>query len=327
MPRSIAAGPILVFTLALVPPGSSQADPGPQPPRVEWHDGRLSVEADGVGFQGLVAAVAEETAVEVHGLASVGDSASVHFVDLTLRDGLEALLAGANHVMTEEPAAHGGPARLVVRLLGHKSRPDSDAPGEEERSTDAPEPISEDGTGADPTEEPTTVAGPDAYRSLELLAEQGDIQALREAAAFGDATTRALALQRLAREDPFAARRLATEAAGSAEAAHRALAMQVLGGMDGATATAALGAGLQDSDPEVRCAALTGLTGRTSPTAIQFLVEALQDRDVSVRSLALDLLAQTAAAGMPAVRSALEDEDRGLAARPQQALKGMGPAE
>jgi hypothetical protein len=245
---------------------------------VEWHQGRLSVNADGVPFCELLAAIANMTGVEVQGLATLEDSASIHFSNLTLRDGLEALLARTNYAMFEEPSAHGGKGRIVVIVVGHKW--DSGMPAGQER-----------GRGPQPSE-PITADGPDTYQTVERLAEQGDLQALREAAVFGDPTTRALAMQRLARHDPAEAWRVATEAAGSAEATQRVLAVQVLGGLDSPEATDTLGAALQDSDLGVRHAAVVGLMTRTSPAAIQFLVQALQDRAASIRVLALELLAQ-----------------------------------
>src|SRR5262249_46541751 len=66
---------------------------------VEWHQGRLSVNADSVPFRELLATVASRTGVKVHGLAALEGNASVHFANLTLAGGLEVLLNPINYAM------------------------------------------------------------------------------------------------------------------------------------------------------------------------------------------------------------------------------------
>src|SRR5262245_12488731 len=81
---------------------------------VGWHQGRLSVNATGVSFRELVTAVAAKTDVEVHVLGALQGNASVHFANLTLRDGLEALLTPINYAMFEKPSGDGGWRTVVI---------------------------------------------------------------------------------------------------------------------------------------------------------------------------------------------------------------------
>src|SRR5262249_8605410 len=296
---------------ALALSGAAPAQGDSMQPRmsVEWQQGRLSVKADGVPFRELLATVASRTGVKVHGLAALEGNASVNFANLTLVGGLEVLPAPINYAMFEEPSASAGQGRIVVLVVGRKSALDSGMAEGQERGTDLQSSRS------------VAAPGPDTYRAVERLAEQKDVRALREAAAFGDSPTQALAMQRLARRDSASALRIATDAAGSAEVAQRVVAVQTLAGLNSPEATDALGAALQDSDLSVRQAALVGLTSRTSPAALQFLVQALQDRAPSIRLLALDLLAQKGPAGKPGVASALNDQDPAIRARAREALE------
>src|SRR4030095_4877307 len=174
-------------------------------------------------------------------------------------------------------------------------------------------------TGAGESE-PIAVHGPDTYKIVERLSEQGDVRALRAASASGDPMTQALAMQRLARQEPAEALRAAKDASGSAEVAQRLLAVQVLSGLDSPDATDTLAAALQDTDLGVRHAALIGLMGRPSRVAIPFLVQALQDREGSIRLLAPGTLVERGAAGEHGVRIALNDDDPVVRKRAQDAL-------
>jgi hypothetical protein len=68
---------------------------------VEWQDGRLSVNANGVPFDELLAAIAKKAGVDVQGLSTLEGRASIHFSNLPLRDGLEALLTQINYAAIE----------------------------------------------------------------------------------------------------------------------------------------------------------------------------------------------------------------------------------
>jgi HEAT repeats len=285
----------------------AQGDAGARGMSVVWHQGRLSVNATGVPFRELVAGVAAKTGVEVQVLGALPGNASVHFANLTLRAGLEALLSPMNYVMFEKPSGSGG-WRTVVILVGRNAVSPSSMASGQERGT---------ATGAS---EAVAAPRPDIYQVVERLSEQGDVRALREAAVSSDPMTQALAMQRLARQEPAEALRVAKDASGSAEVAQRLLAVQVLSGLDSPEATDTLAAALQDTDLGVRHAALIGLMGRPSRVAIPFLVQALQDREVSIRLLALGTLAERGGAGEHGVRIALNDDDPAVRKRAQEAL-------
>jgi hypothetical protein len=252
----------------------------PSPIRVEWIHGRLIVDADGVPLAELLAAVGNATGAQLRGLAALDGRASVHIAKVALREGLDAMLAQVNYAIVEQPSINRGDAHIVLFVLGYKSGAGTDAYAAQERGASRQ------------TSQPDAANAHDAYQTVERLADNGDVRALRDTSASDDPTTRALAMQRLARQDPAGGSLAAIDAARSADPTQRVLALQVLAGLDKPESTAALGAALDDPDSAVRQAAVVALMGHTSPVALQFLMQGIQDHDASVRALALELLAR-----------------------------------
>jgi hypothetical protein len=269
-----------LFVLALGAAASACADAGPRPLKVEWHQDRLGVDADHVPFRELLAAVARRTGLEFRGLALLEGTASVRFANRTLRDGLEALLAPYDYAVVEEQASGDNGRRVMVIIVGRRADPDF---GTSAHSMPG---------GVVTTSASDGSRGSDHYREVEQLAEQGDLEALREAAASGDLTTRALSMQRLAHHDPELARRIAIDAAGSEDTTERVLALQVLGGLDSVDAANALVVALADPEAAVRQAAVVGLMGQRSPVAARYLELALKDDTELVRLLSKSLVAR-----------------------------------
>jgi hypothetical protein len=292
--------PVAVFALAMSWVAPLHADSGAHSLSINWHRERLSVWADGMPYGALLAAIARTTGAEFRGLESLDGMGSVHFADLPLVNGLKVLLTDIDHAMIEVPSVDGADARMVVVVVGRKEVVSAGTSGEYDRD----QALGTSGTLADHR--------PDDYLVVERLAEQGDIQALRKAAAFGDPMIRTLAMRHLARQDPAEAQRLAIDAARSEAPTERALAVHVLGGLDSLEATNALGAALLDPDATVRLAALVGFMGQKSSTATQFLWQATQDDSEPIRLLALELLAQRSGAEKPGVPRALGGSDGSL---------------
>jgi len=271
--KSFLATAMVGAMLAVSSTGAAFADPGQLAARVQWHQGRLSIDADGVPLKDLLAAIASTTSVEMRGLAHLESAVSLHISNVTLRGGLDAALARTNYAIVEQPSARDRETHMVVIVIGHKSDSGDKASG-------SAKVVAQD--------EPSAAADP--YQAVERFAVNGNMRALRDAVASADPTIRALAMQRLGREDPVEGRRAAIAAAKSEEPMQRVFAAQVLGGLDSPESTETLGAALADPDSGVRQAAVVGLLGQTSPAAFRFLLHALQDDDESVRRLARELL-------------------------------------
>jgi len=271
--KSFLATAMVGAMLAVSSTGAAFADPGQLAARVQWHQGRLSIDADGVPLKDLLAAIASTTSVEMRGLAHLESAVSLHISNVTLRGGLDAALARTNYALVEQPSARDRETHMVVIVIGHKSDSGDKASG-------SAKVVAQD--------EPSAAADP--YQAVERFAVNGNMRALRDAVASADPTIRALAMQRLGREDPVEGRRAAIAAAKSEEPMQRVFAAHVLGGLDSPESTETLGAALADPDSGVRQAAVVGLLGQTSPAAFQFLLHALQDDDESIRRLGRELL-------------------------------------
>jgi hypothetical protein len=283
------AGSILAcvaLTLSATTPAHADAERPAS--SVEWRSGRLSVDVDAMPFRELFAIVASKTGVEIRGLGHVEGNASMHLAGVALRDGLATMLNEFDYVMFDAPPSRGRQTHIVVNIAGHRSRLDAQAPEMHARIADPPAMASD------------SAHRPAAYEVVQGLSEQGDVDALRDAASTGDSTTRALAIQRLARLEPDEARRVAVKSATSEDTSERVVALQVLGGLDSEDSAHALGAALFDREPEVRHAAVVGLMGQRSPVVASLLERATHDHTESIRLLAMDLLAQRKMAGVPA---------------------------
>src|SRR5262249_25130240 len=155
------------------------------------------------------------TGLRWRGAVTAEGEVSVRFAKRSLADALETLLHGFNYALVSEDAADPGDRRLTLIIVGRKS--DGIA-----MSARLPDRTTRTVGGASITAER------DSYRAVQRLAEQGRIDALREAATHGDLTTRALAIQRLARESPADALDAAADAARSEDSVQRVLAVQTL---------------------------------------------------------------------------------------------------
>jgi hypothetical protein len=281
----------LLVTFFVVPSPRAQA-----PFTVAWQEGRLSVTAEGVPLAQVLQEVARRTGVEIQGLEGVQEKVSVRFVHLPLRDGLQTLLTRVNYFLSEKAAPRGGTQPALVLLSGWQATPPAERLGSEEGAKPAGEPVAEENLE-------------ERLAALQACADQGNEEALRQAAADPHQTLRAAAFALLARQNPVAATTLATAAVRGPDLAQRFTGLQALGQMDNSLAVQTLGEALADDDVGVREYAIRSLMGQTAPDAILILSQALQDPDPAIRILALEALAAQGAEGQEALKVALHTGD------------------
>ena len=302
------------FVLLILIPAVLQAAPGEKPFSVRWQQERLSITADGAPLAGVLQEVARQTGIEVRGIETIRRDAHVRLSDLPLGQGLSRLLANVNYALLEGAIGSHGEEHLVVVVLGESSQRTVRAPASDQ-------PLSKQ-VSLNPDENAIKEAD-----KLNQAAESGDLSALRRAAAGGDSSAQAVALQLLSRSDPKHAKALAIAAATSRDLDRRLSGLQVLGDIDGPDATAALGAALKDPALSVRQAALMGLLGQTQPNTVGLLVEATKDRDPSIRIQALEFLSQRGAEGEAALTLALSSPETEVRSRARELLDQMNAAQ
>jgi HEAT repeat protein len=301
------------FILSIVPDPSSAAPTF----RVQWHQNRLSISANGAPLGDIIAEVARQTGTEVRGAQVLKRCSHLQLSDLALRDALRTMLAKVNYAIVNKSAASD--ARPTLLLIIH------DDPSSHASSDDLAHQASK--ASASPkvpmTPDEMTFKETD---NLRHAAEAGDLHSLRSAAVKGDSVAQSVALQLLAEKDPPQASRFAIVAAHSSDIDRRLNALQVLREIDTPASAATLGAALKDPALAVRQAALDGLVGQTEPDTVMLLVEATRDRDPSIRIQALEFLSQRGSAGEEGLNRALSSPDLDVRSRARELLDQMNPA-
>jgi hypothetical protein len=265
---------------------------------VDWQEERLSVTAEKVPLAQILHEVARLTGVEIRGLEELQEKVSVRFANLSLREGLQKLLAQVNYFLLEKTVPRGGTQPTLVLVSGRQTPSSSEALGSKEGAKPEGESVAQDLEDLEKR-----------LAALDAFAEQGNEEALRQAAADPNQAIQAAAFALLARQNPAAATTLAAAAARGLDFARRLTGLQVLGQLDNPLAVQTLGEALADEDVGVRKYAIQSLEGQTTSDATRLLSHALKDQDPSIRVLALQALAAKGVEGREALESALNTRD------------------
>lgn len=245
---------------------------------VEYKGGHLSVSAEQAPLAQVLREVARQADVEVQGLERLEEKISLRFTNLSLREGLQELLASVNYLLIEDtfPQGEAQPTRILV--FGRLTVPSlqaRQAPASEEENI-APE---------DEEQEERLIA-------LETFAQQGDEAALRDALSDPDERVRTRALELLALRDQQLAVSSVLELMKSDQVAIRSQALRLLhetGYADEGTIVSALGEAL--TDQAVRDYAIQALAERGGADALNYLRQAYHDPDPTVRRLVIESVA------------------------------------
>jgi hypothetical protein len=122
-------GSLFLHTLFLVTLASAEASL-----KVEWHDGRLSVDAERMPLSSVLKEISRRTALEFSGIGPevLQEEVSVIFTQLPLRDGVRRLLGQLNYAIVEERSASGESSSARVLIFGRRLAGAREAvPGEE----------------------------------------------------------------------------------------------------------------------------------------------------------------------------------------------------
>ncbi len=280
--------------------------------RVNWTQRRLSVTARGVPLAKVLAEVARQTGVEFSGGDVNGcGRTDVGFSNLSLQEGIERLLTGANYAIVQSKPTDGRAGHLMIVVLG--CNPSMASQSDRQPSSRKPE----------MTGSPAALLHGNTIEQvseINAFAKQENWDALGKLASGGDPATQTLALQLLSQHDNDQAARLAIGALHSKDQSRQLAGIQALSGLDRPDAARALGDALSSDDVGVRESAVMGLMGQTDPEAVNALTQALQDHDPAIRMMALTLLAQRGADGEAALEAALHNSDSAVRKRAAQLL-------
>ena len=281
--------PCLLFLASF---GSAQ-----EPLKVEWMEGRLSVTAEETPLAQVLQEVARQTGLEARGLERLQEKVSVRFSSLSLREGLQKLLAYVNYVILEKKSFQGDTQPVLVLASGRRTTPSTGERGEK------------------PEEDP--VVEEDQGRRLAALyasVQQGDSEALQKALFDRDQVVQATAYELLAKQDPEKAVAVLLEATKSDQPGTRLQALQLLdqsGQAEGRVALSALDSALGDEDVTVKGYAAQALVERGTPEAMVHLYRALHDPDPSFRMMVVEVVAGKEQ-GREMLQAALRDDNEAV---------------
>jgi len=281
--------PCLLFLASF---GSAQ-----EPLKVEWMEGRLSVTAEETPLAQVLQEVARQTGLEARGLERLQEKVSVRFSSLSLREGLQKLLAYVNYVILEKKSFQGDTQPVLVLASGRRTTPSTGERGEK------------------PEEDP--VVEEDQGRRLAALyasVQQGDSEALQKALFDRDQVVQATAYELLAKQDPEKAVAVLLEATKSDQPGTRLQALQLLdqsGQAEGRVALSALDSALGDEDVTVKGYAAQALVERGTPEAMVHLYRALHDPDPSFRMMVVEVVAGKEQ-GRQMLQAALRDDNEAV---------------
>lgn len=117
-PCRLAIATLLLFTPLLVSSASAK-----EPFKVEWAEERLSVIAERIPLSQILREVASQTGMEVRGFEGLEEKVSVRFSDLSLREGLQKLLAHVNYFLVEKKSPQGGTRPALALVFGRRAAP------------------------------------------------------------------------------------------------------------------------------------------------------------------------------------------------------------
>jgi len=283
---------VLSCLLFLASFGSAQ-----EPLKVEWMEGRLSVTAEETPLAQVLQEVARQTGLEARGLERLQEKVSVRFSSLSLREGLQKLLAYVNYVILEKKSFQGDTQPVLVLASGRRTTPSTGERGEK------------------PEEDP--VVEEDQGRRLAALyasVQQGDSEALQKALFDRDQVVQATAYELLAKQDPEKAVAVLLEATKSDQPGTRLQALQLLdqsGQAEGRVALSALDSALGDEDVTVKGYAAQALVERGTPEAMVHLYRALHDPDPSFRMMVVEVVAGKEQ-GRQMLQAALRDDNEAV---------------
>jgi hypothetical protein len=260
-----------------VPPASGAVVP-PEPPHVEWRNGRLSIRAESYPLSRIIQHVAKLSDVDVIGLDNVTGNASVNFSGQPLSRGFETLLPGWDYAFSEPNLAAGHRGELMILARGgavpdlpKRTLPAAGAPPEKGSDDD-------DDWADDTPEEQATIL------QLRKAAARGDQQTLKAAIVNSDSSIQQNAFDLLKAIDAQAAvdALLPATTSPNTQIAMQSLALLQRSGADPDTILNALGAAMDSSAAGVKAYSVQSLANY-GQDSLRFLVTAMSDPDRNIR--------------------------------------------
>ena len=289
--------------------------------RVEWQEGRLSVNAQQIALSQILKEITSQTGMEIRTSGMFEEPVSIQLVKLPLSESFARLFV--NYVIVWKTFSPDQQQPALAWVSRPKVQPASPVllgnPQAQER---APKQESPDHREA-------ALSAQERIEMLRELAKQGQLAALREALFDPDPTVRAEAFALLAEQDSREAVTTLVDMTNSDQSDQRRQALQLLHQTEHAdeeTVLSALGAALADKDDATKGFAIQALAARQGPDALEHLRHALSDPDPSIRRMIVEEAAQRAQ-GQVVLQEALADSDEAVRSLASTLLSGWREAQ
>ena len=301
VPKPVASQPVASQQAQVLPPVKT-----PEPMKVDYSKGLLSVSAEKVPLSQVLQAISQRTGLQIHGLQEAGQPVSVHFSDAPVSQGVQNLLADKNYVLLGDLASAKDVRQARVVLLSPTSGVDIDM-GDDRRPV--PSLVSQTQRAMwrsqlmskNPAEQDA------AFREISRLGPREAFDALKDVLDSGDGVARLRALQLMDQDgqlDRAAVMNVFSAALDDHDTVLRDYAIQALGRETSAESLNLLRQQLDAGDPNVRLNVVQAVSQR--PDARPLLQQAASDPDPSVSALANELL-HSGDAASPDTQSAQPD--------------------
>ena len=297
--------------------------------KVDWKQGRLSVDAENAELSHVLREVAQQTGIEILGAQDIGQLVSIHLSDVSLQKALKALLDGQDYAVLGDISSPQKARTAQVVVLGGLAAPDSNR----NSLSDAA------GSGA-PAERAVRIhrnrrskeeegSDPDrAAAAIEAAAAKADVESLAKTIKGSDPTLQAQAFEELYKLNPHAALSALNSELQSDQPTQRLQALELLDQFDQAdndTIISALGQALKADDPSLKDYAIQALARRGGSQELELLRQALGDPDPAVRFMVVETVGRRLEA-LSLLQHALSDSDPSVSAAASQLLKAAGQA-
>ena len=263
----------------------------PEPMKVDYSKGLLSVSAEKVPLSQVLQAISQRTGLQVHGLQEAGQPVSVHFSDAPVSQGVQNLLAGSFYVLIGNLASVQDVRRARVVLLSPTSGADIDM-------------------GDDRRPAPSSSASP-AQRTLWRSQLMSKNPAEQDAA-----------FREISRQGPKAAFDALKDVLDNGDGVARLRALQLMdqdGQLDRASVMSVLSAALDDRDTVLRDYSIQALGRETSAESLNLLRQQLDSGDANARMNVVQAASQRLDA-RPLLQQAASDPDPSVSALANELL-------
>ncbi len=282
--------------------------------QVVWKAGRLTLTAENAPLSQILEELQRQTGLELRGANQLRGRISIHLSNVTLSDGLRALLQGCNYAIIDHLAVAKGGPRPYLYLFGYVANRHNDVSNGVAKST---------GKSGAVKKQTELGEGRGQFVLVDGRAELFDEQALRKGVRDDDPDVQGRAVEALAQKNEGAALEELLAQSHSDQVASRLQALQILDQtrwVDEATVLSALEKALGDEDPSVRGFAIESLATRGGSVAMDYLSKALNDPDPSVRAMVVESVAQRDE-GLPLLQQAASDSDESVSTSAAALLK------